>query len=175
MSKTLENIKSRGANALTIAIIMVPVILILTGLVIDGGMVFVKKAQLQSMADNAVNAGISVTGDEIVDIVEAMAAADPEFEEPENIVDALSDSDRAALAASTGPTAKAEEYIDLNNFGDLTLSTRKVIFPYNYTVGNDTLSMRIELETVHNLYFSQMLDTETEVVTAESISAINID
>lgn len=175
MSKILENIKSRGANAVTIAIIMVPTVLLLTGLVIDGGTLFVKKAQLQSMADNATAAGISITGDEIVDIIEAMAAADTEFEMPENIVDALSDEDRAVLAASTGPAAKAEEYIDLNNFGNLTLSVRNVIFPYDYTVGNDTLAIRVELETVHDLYFGQIMNISEETVTAESMSSISID
>lgn len=175
MSKILENIRNKSANAVTLTIIMVPTVLILTGLVIDGGTLFVKKAQLQSMADNATAAGISITGDEIVDIVEAMAAADPEFEIPENIVDALEDEDRVVLALSTGPAAKAEEYIDLNNFGNLTLSVRNVIFPYDYTVGDDTLSIRVELETVHDLYFGQIMNISSETVTAESMSSISID
>lgn len=175
MNHILNSIRKKKANAIAITMIMVPVVLILMGLVVDGGMVFVKKAQLQSIADNASAAGISVTGDEIVDMVAAMAAADPEFETPENIVDALSDGDRAALAASTGPSSKAEEYIDLNNYDNLTLSPRSVIFPYDYTVGDDTLSMKVELGTVHELYFSPMLNIETELVTAESVSAINID
>lgn len=175
MLNTLRNIMGKNANAVTIAIIMVPTVLLLTGLVIDGGTLFVKKAQLQSMADNATAAGISITGDEIVDIVEAMVAADPEFEMPENIVDALSDEDRAVLAASIGPAAKAEEYIVLNNFGNLTLSVRNVIFPYDYTVGNDTLSIRVELETVHDLYFGQIMNISSETVTAESMSSISID
>lgn len=175
MSTVPKNIKSRRANAVTLAIIMIPTVLILTGLVVDGGMLFVKKAQLQSMADNATAAGISITGDEIVDMVEAMAAEDPEFEIPENIVDALSDEDRAVLAASTGPAAKAEEYVDLNNFGNLTLSVRNVIFPYDYTGGDDTISIKIELETVHNMYFGSMLGIETETVSSESMSLINID
>lgn len=175
MSKILENIRKKSANAVTLTIIMVPTVLLLTGLVIDGGMLFVKKAQLQSMADNATAAGISITGDEIVDIVEAMAAEDPDFEMPENIVDALSDEDRAVLAASTGPKATADDYIDLNNFGNLTLPVRHVIFPYNYTVGDDTLSVRVELETVHDLYFGQIMNIPTETVTAESMSSISID
>ncbi len=149
--------------------------LILTGLVVDGGMIFVKKAQLQSIADSAVNAGISVSGDEIVDIVEAMAAQDPEFEAPENIVDALSNDDRAVLAASTGPSQMAENYIDLNNYDNLALSPQDITFPYNYTVGDDTLSMKIELGTTHELYFGSMMGIETQFISAESMSSINID
>ena len=170
-----EYIGGRKGNAMGLTMIMVPTVLILTGLVIDGGMLFVKKAQLQSIADSAVNAGISVTGDEIVDIVEAMAAEDPEFEVPENIVDALSDDDRAVLAASTGPAQTAENYIDLNNYDNLALSPEDVIFPYNYTVGDDTLSMKIELGTVHELYFGSMLGIETQFISAESMSFITID
>ncbi|MBT6068960.1 hypothetical protein HOG48_04355 [Candidatus Peregrinibacteria bacterium] len=170
----MQELKSKKASALTIAIIMIPVVLILTGLVIDGGMVFVKKAKLQSIADSAANAGLSMIGDEIVDIVNAKLAANPDYEAPEDILDALDDTDRAALAASASPKNKAEEYIILNNTNDFEFSTQDIEFPYNYSPGDSNISIRIDLSSVHELYFSPMLGIETQELSAESISLIGI-
>lgn len=153
---------------------MIPAVLILTGLVIDGGMVFVKKAKLQSIADNAANAGASMVGDEIVDIVNAKLAADPEFEVPENILDALDDTDRDQLAASSGPKSKASEYITLNNSNNFNLNQEDIVFPYNYSPGDSNISIKIDLGTIHELYFTSMLGIQNQQVTAESIALIGI-
>ncbi len=169
-----ENFYNKKGHTLVFAALFIPVLLILTGLIIDGGILFLRKAQLQLMADNGASAGISIVSDLMTEIVDSKLALDPELSPPENVLTMIDDLDRISLSQSSLPRSTAETYIYENNTKNLELTEEDIAYPYNYSPGDNTLSIKITLETNHVFYFTSILNIESKEITAESISSIRI-
>lgn len=144
---------SKNANALTFAVLMIPMLLVLAGLIIDGGYLFIRKAQLQSIADHSANAGISMIGDLLLD--------------PTTTTD--------SILASEAPEAKAYEYIRKNNIDELDFTERDATYPYEYVEGNPQVAVKVTLAVDHTLYFAPMFGVEIQEISAEALSSITIN
>lgn len=149
-----KKISNKQAHTVTFVALFIPILMILAGLTIDGGMLFVKKAELQLIADNAASAGISILTDEMLEMTE--------------------DSEQDTLSNSRSPIITAYDFIDKNNTNSIEFDDKNIIYPYNYNSGDSNISIKVELTTKNIFYFTSVLGLNEKPISAESIASIQI-
>lgn len=168
------NIIHNKGSVLTLFLLFFPVFLILAGLVIDGGRMFVSKAQMQSMIDSATNAGISVIGDEIVRRVEEKKAINPELVIPSNLASLLNDEERESIAELPEVLETVHAYLDANNYLNFFLEDIEVVYPYRYASDDYYIQLKILWDYEIPLYFSAFLPVSEVRIHSESLSSLPI-
>jgi|GEM_PF-5008725 len=170
----MTHLNKKNGHVLIFAAFFIPILIILSGLIIDGGILFVRKAQLQLIVDNAASAGISILTDEMLEIIDQKTTLYPDINTQKNPLSMIDDNDRITLSQSTKPRSLTETYIHNNNTQRLEFTDYVITYPYNYTSGDSTISLKVEIATEHSFYFTSVIGINSQAITAEAISSIRI-
>lgn len=173
--KTIKQwLHNKQGNVLILFALMLPVILALMGLVIDGGRLFTAKADLQGIADTVAAAGSTAIADEIVLIIEEKKAADPDLEIPADVTVLLGPDDIIRLKELESITATAQEYFYRNNINNFyNLESDSISYPFNPD-SNSELTVKVTLSYNLPLYFAAFLGLDERSIQAEAFSSIKI-
>lgn len=161
-------------NILALFALCLPIILMLTALVIDGGRMLVTKARMQNTIDAAAAAGASVISDEIVNIVQIKKEANPELEIPDDITELLNNDDRNTLLDLDEVRETIHTYLAVNNTISLDDNELTIDYPFDFSIGDPTIGIQITWRVPANLQFTEITQTENTFIEAETLSTVRI-
>lgn len=167
-------------NTMVIVVMLLAGFLVLVAFLMDVASTFVTRARLLNMADSAVDAGMAVVSDLII---ERATERNPNPPAGTNPLSVLTEGDRSAIVGDARVRAAAVDFVERNRapYG-ITLDTTDILYPKNTTFSaactNPSLK-KIELEVTvrdtHPFFFSNILNTAATTSLAEtSIKAIQL-
>ncbi len=170
--------KSERGTIIILMAIFLPVALGIFALIINAGSLYYAKSIYTSLTNTATSSGISVLGDEIVDLVKEKEEDDPSFEATTPIWENLTDEDRLYLTTDSEIIEKVRDAIDdyLQKNLDAGTALRKnytiknisIIYPYHYDDHDDFVKARVELTVTSPIEFIANRKKQDVFITAES-------
>ncbi len=170
----MKKYKKEATTLLFITIILF-LLIIMLGLSVNIGSIYLHFAKLQAICDNASHSGSTVVSDMIAKKADNYINENPEAETL-NALDLLTEADIAEIAENYNEIANIVlTYIDINaQSNNINNYSYEIIYPYNYTDSDKEIFTKVILHQELNLLLGDLFEIENLKITVESINSIRI-
>ena len=164
---------------------LLPVILALGVLAVDGGNFYVRHSEMKNLARGAAHSGAIVLVSELKTRAEenytqqCTVAPPPQNCNSSSMFDFLTDSEINELIYSLDTQNEISN--NVSDFGiafdpssQLESSNFEVTFPHNYYTGSSSVSIKVKIEQRPTQFFSGIISNDKNIV-VESISKVNLE
>ena len=168
-------VRNQSGNIITLFAIFLPIILGFFLLVIDGGLLQIRKAELSTVAHSAAEYGLSQVADKIVELAEIHCSENCKNSDPKSY---LNQNDIYILTHQpfTSQIENSVQNFILTNSKTSSLTTSQITIHYPYNLNNPTknLQLYISLTDPIDLQFGKIFSLQPKNITTKSLVKISL-
>ncbi len=166
---------NQNGNIITLFAIFLPIILGFFLLLIDGGLLQIRKAELSTVANSASEYGLSQVADKIVELAEIHCHENCQNPDPKSYLD---QNDIYILThqpfTSEIKNSVTDFVTDNEKTSSLTIEQITIDYPHNFDPLVKDLKLRVSLTDSPDIRFRKIFSLQNKTITIQSLTKISL-